>query len=198
MKERIIKLLSNTNIDGIYALINWMEDNGFFTAPCSGAHHLCKEGGLAEHSLNVYDALVKLNETMDAKISEKSIVLCALLHDLGKAGDHGKPNYVENYVSSRKKDENGNVIMVRSEAKPYETNKELTYEEHEIRSVIIAERFIPLTEEEETAILHHNGLFGKLDSEFSNHNYDKTPLAFLLHTADMYCSRFIEVEQGEE
>lgn len=198
MKERIIKLLSSTNVDGIYALINWMEDNGFFTAPCSGAHHLCKEGGLAEHSLNVYDTLVKLNEAMDAKISEKSIVLCALLHDLGKAGDHGKPNYVENYVSSRKKDENGNVIMVRSEAKPYETNKELTYEEHEIRSVIIAERFIPLTEEEETAILHHNGLFGKLDSGFGNHNYDKTPLAFLLHTADMYCSRFIEVEQEEE
>ena len=198
MKERIIKLLSSTNVDGVYSLINWMEDNGFFTAPCSGAHHLCKEGGLAEHSLNVYDTLVKLNEAMDAKISDKSIVLCALLHDLGKAGDHGKPNYVENYVSSRKKDEDGNVIMVRSEAKPYETNKELTYEEHEIRSVIIAERFIPLTEEEETAILHHNGLFGKLDSGFGNHNYDKTPLAFLLHTADMYCSRFIEVEQEEE
>lgn len=198
MKEKIINLLSSTNVDGIYALINWMEDNGFFVAPCSGANHLCKEGGLAEHSLNVYYTLIKLNKAMDAKISEKSIVLCALLHDLGKTGDHGKPNYVENYVSSRKKDENGNAIMVRSAAKPYETNKELTYEEHEIRSVIIAERFIPLTEEEETAILHHNGLFGKLDSGFGNHNYDKTPLAFLLHTADMYCSRFTEVEQGEE
>ena len=89
--------------------------------------------------------------------------------------------------------------MVRSVAEPFESNKDLMYEEHEIRSVIIAERFIYLSEDEETAILHHNGLFGKLDSKSfgSDPNFCKTKLAFLLHTADMYCSRFVEVDPVE-
>ena len=107
--------------------------------------------------------------------------LAGLLHDLGKAGDHGKAGYVENLLK------NGN----RSDAKPYKTNPDLIYEEHEIRSVIIAERCIELTEEEENAILHHNGLWGKLDSSFGS-SFDKNELAVLLHVADLWCSRFEE------
>jgi len=182
-EKRIKELLKATKREGIDSLIEAMEKGGFFTAPCSGAYHLCKEGGLAEHSLNVYNILCLLNETLQAGISDESLILCALLHDLGKMGDHNKPNYVPNILKSGK----------ISDGKPYETNKELTYEEHEIRSVIIAERYIYLSEDEETAILHHNGLYGKLDSSYGNANYSKTKLAYLLHTADMYVSRFIEV-----
>lgn len=201
MEKKFKDLLLSTERDGMDKLIANMEAGGFFTAPCSGAYHLCREGGLLEHSLNVYEVMKEIAVSLDADWAVEnggSIKVCALLHDLGKMGDHGKPNYVENYVSSRKKDENGNVIMVRSEAKPYETNKELTYEEHEIRSLLIAERYIYLSEEEETAILHHNGLYGKLDSSFGNANYCKTKLAFLLHVADMYCSRFLEIEDKTE
>lgn len=188
IKETIFDLLMNTKLDGIMKLLTWMEINGFYDAPCSGSYHLAKEGGLAEHSLNVFRTLVKLNEATGADLDYTSMVVCALLHDLGKVGDHGKPNYVKAPLLKSGKEP----------AKPYTTNKELTYEEHEIRSVLIAERFIVLSEEEETAILHHNGLFGKLDSSFGNHNFDSSKLAFLLHTADMYCSRFIETEGDEE
>lgn len=199
MQEKIKKLLLSTKREGIDKLIEAMDHGGFFTSPCSGAYHLCKDGGLAEHSMNVFETLVNLNVLLGAGIPADSIIVCALLHDLGKMGDHGKPNYVPNYVRSKKKNpETGEYDMVQSETKPYETNKELTYEEHEIRSLLIAERYIHLTEEEETAILHHNGLYGKLDSAFGNANYSKSKLAFLLHTADMYCSRFLEVEQKEE
>lgn len=196
MKQRIKDLLLSTKREGIEELISAMEEGGFFEAPCSGAYHLCKEGGLAEHSLNVYENLSRLSAGMGAGVDRDSIIICALLHDLGKMGDHGKPNYVANYVKSKTKNkETGEYDMVISSAKPYETNKELTYEEHEIRSLLIAERYIHLTEDEETAILHHNGLYGKLDSSFGNANYCKTKLAFLLHTADMWCSRFVEVEE---
>ncbi len=165
-------------------LFCYMEDNGFFEAPCSTNHHLAKEGGLAEHSLNVYKQLHLLNETLQAGIPEDSIILCALLHDIGKIGDHGKPNYIKA----------PELKSGKAPAKPYITNPELTYEEHEIRSLLIIERFLELTEEEESAILHHNGLYGKLDSAFGTHNYDKTKLSFLLHMADMWCSRFVETE----
>lgn len=181
-REKIIDLLKQVKREGIEELIQAMDEGGFFEAPCSGAYHLSKEGGLAEHSLNVYNALFNLNYTMCADLDYDSMLIVALLHDLGKMGDHGKPNYVLNILKS------GKV----SDAKPYETNKDLYYEEHEIRSVIIAERYITLSEEEESAILHHNGLFGKLDSSFGNHGFDRDKLAFLLHTADMYVSRFKE------
>lgn len=200
-KELITELLLKTNRPGINKLIEKMEEGGFFTAPCSGANHLCKEGGLAEHSLNVCNALKELVECfcVGTEITDDSIILCGLLHDLGKMGDHGKPNYVVNYVRSKTKNkETGEYDLVQSTAKPYETNKELTYEEHEIRSLLIAERYIELSEDEETAILHHNGLYSKLDSSFGNANFCKTKLAFLLHTADMYCSRFTEMEDGAD
>jgi putative nucleotidyltransferase with HDIG domain len=197
MEQKIKDLLMMTERPGIENLIKAMEEGGFFTAPCSGAYHLCNEGGLAEHSLNVYNSLIQLNDSLEAGLDEKSMILIALLHDLGKMGDHGKPNYVANYVRSKSKNkETGEYDMVISSSKPFETNKELNYEEHEIRSVIIAERYISLTEDEETAILHHNGLYGKLDSSFGSY-FDKHQMSFLLHVADMWCSRFVEVKEEE-
>lgn len=202
MKEKFIDLLRSTKREGIDNLIKVMDEGGFFTAPCSGAYHLCHEGGLLEHSLNVHNKAMELARLwLDDSLPEEekleflnSVRLCSLLHDLGKMGDHGKSNYVVNYVRSKTKNkETGEYDMVQSSSKSYETNKDLTYEEHEIRSLLIAERYIHLTEDEETAILHHNGLYGKLDSSFGNANYCKTKLAFIIHTADMYCSRFVEV-----
>ena len=55
--DRIKTLLLSTKRQGMEALIDHMEENGFFTAPCSTSHHLSKEGGLAEHSYNVYCAV---------------------------------------------------------------------------------------------------------------------------------------------
>lgn len=194
-KEKICELLLSTKREGIDKLIEVMKTGGFFDAPCSGAYHLSKNGGLAEHSLNVYTVMKELTESLcvGSEITDDEIIIVSILHDLGKMGDHGKPNYVPNMIRSKTKNkETGEYDLVQSEAKPYETNKELTYEEHEIRSLLIAERYIELSEDEETAILHHNGLYGKLDSSFGNANFCKTKLAFLLHTADMYCSRFIE------
>lgn len=196
-KVDIIYLLKSTETEGIENLIAYMDMSGFFESPCSGAYHLACEGGLAEHSLNVYRRMTRFVNATDFPISRNSIVIVSLLHDLGKMGDHFKPNYVPNMVRSKTKNKDtGEYDMVQSSAKPYETNKDLNYEEHEIRSVMIAERFISLTEEEETAILHHNGLWGKLDSAFSS-TFDKHELATLLHFADLWCSRFEEVSADD-
>ena len=83
----------------------------------------------------------------------------------------------------------------RSESKPFETNKALCYVPHEIRSAIIAERYIKLAEEEEHAIIYHNGMYSDLKYSFQGH---ETRLDLLLHFADMWCSRVTEVsEEGE-
>ena len=184
MKEKIIKLLEETERDGILNLIDYMEESGYFEAPCSSDKHLCKEGGLAEHSWNVYQYMLKLDFALCSGLSHETITLCGLLHDLGKMGDHGKSNYIVNVLKS------GTV----SAAKPYKTNPELIFLPHEVRSVMIAERYIKLTEEEESAILWHNGLYGQFKYDIPG---KETPLYMILHWADMWASRVIEKEDEE-
>lgn len=199
-RERIVNLLMSTGRAGMEKLIQWMDNNGFFTSPCSGGNHLAKEGGLAEHSLNVLgvmqDAsflLCKGPESL-SKGEQDAIIICSLLHDLGKCGDYGKPGYVPNMIKSRKKDENGEYPLIQSESKPFEVNKDLTAIDHEVRSVKIASKFIELTEDEELAILWHNGLYGTFKYQIQN---KETPLYLLLHFADMWASRVVEKGAGE-
>lgn len=178
-KTTIIRMLRMTGRTGIDDLIAWMDENGFFDAPCSSKYHLAKPGGLAEHSLNVYRAALDIAKTLYMEKTTfdfiDSIIICSLLHDLGKAGQFGKPAYIENEDPA-----NG----------AYRSNKELLYVPHEVRSVAIASRFIDLTEEEQFAICYHNGLYAELTSFKGN----ETPLLLILHFADMWAARVIEKE----
>jgi hypothetical protein len=60
---------------------------------------------------------------------------------------------------------------------------------------MIAERYIYLSEEEETAILWHNGLYGTFSHDIRG---KETPLYMILHFADMWCSRVIEEEKEDK
>ena len=114
-KERFIELLRSTGRQGIEEVINYLEKSGFFTAPASTKHHLSFEGGLLEHSMNVYDLamamrgpIIAMKPEMEEKLPEKSIIIAALLHDTCKAniykktkkwnlGNGWKPELVESY-----------------------------------------------------------------------------------------------------
>ena len=54
MKEQFIKLLQATKRTGIESVVSYLEQAGFFLAPASVSRHLSHEGGLLEHSLNVW------------------------------------------------------------------------------------------------------------------------------------------------
>lgn len=62
-KERFIELLRSTKREGIEKLIDFLEKTDFFTAPASTRFHMSCEGGLLQHSLNVYDCLAGLGTT---------------------------------------------------------------------------------------------------------------------------------------
>lgn len=177
--------LLKTKREGMEDLLDYMADCGFLKAPCSGSFHLAKEGGLLEHSINVLHAAEKISVGLIGsknltKEMKDSIAICALLHDLGKMGQFEKPNYISNVLKS------GEV----STAKPYVTNPDLLYVDHEIRSVAIASMFIDLTEEEQFAILYHNGMYGNLKYALKDH---ETKLFMIIHWADMWASRVMEV-----
>lgn len=178
-KKEFTDLLVKTQREGIKELLQHMDKEGFFKAACSTEYHLAYEGGLVVHSLNVYNTIKKLSDALNSGINDESLVIVALLHDLGKMGDFGKPNYVPNILKS------GEL----SSSKPFKTNTELLSVPHEVRSVSIARRYIRLTEQEEFAILMHNGLYGSFKYELQG---KETPLYLLLHDADMWACRVLE------
>lgn len=173
----------------IDALVDALSTSGFFTSPCSGGYHLCVEGGLLVHSMNVMNYALKVGKALltaeEFRTMKSSIVTCALLHDVGKIGDFGKKLYVPNILKSGK----------QSTSKPFERNKQLSNVPHAIRSIKFVKDFITLSEEEEWAILCHDGLYDFMRSELQGH---ETKLYLILHTADMYCARFFEVEATDD
>lgn len=187
-KEFVVRSLLKTKREGVEDLIQYMEDCGFFEAPCSGGYHLACKGGLAAHTRNVMTIAEKISVSLfgGAGYEEhrNSTIISAILHDLGKIGQFGKPEYVPNILASGK----------ISDAKPYQKNKELLNVPHEVRSVAIAQMFIDLTEEEQHAILYHNGLYGPLKYEIQG---NETPLHMIIHFADMWASRVVEDKKGE-
>ena len=92
MKNRIIELLRATERDRVDRVIDYLVNKSdYFTAPASIAFHGNYSGGLAEHSLNVYNvamrvktAMVDMKPELADRIPDESIAIVALLHDLCK------------------------------------------------------------------------------------------------------------------
>ena len=63
-KARCLELLRSTGREGMEDMIIELEKMGYFTAPASSYYHLNVEGGLVQHSLNVYDAAMVVWEGM--------------------------------------------------------------------------------------------------------------------------------------
>ena len=80
-KERFIELLCSTGREGMESVINYLENSAFFTSPASTAYHMSYEGGLMDHSMNVYEMAMALRGPIVAMkpgvgewLSEKSII----------------------------------------------------------------------------------------------------------------------------
>ncbi len=187
-KKIITDALTKTKREGVEDLLSYMDGVGFFTAPASGGNHSHTEGGLAQHSVNVMTIAEKMGVALfggaEYNKIQDSVVIAALLHDLGKCGDYGKKMYVENILKSGK----------QSESKPWKRNPDLLPLDHATRSIKLATLFIDLTEEEEFAIRYHDGLYETANYGVKGH---ETQLYMLLHWADMWSSRVLEGDAGE-
>lgn len=201
VKEEIIETLKKTKREGVDDLISFMEEIGFFTAPASGGNHSNGKGGLAEHSLNVCHTAEKLSVSLIGGVNitdeiKDSVVIAALLHDLGKCGDYGKQMYVPNMIKDgRPTQKNPEQKYKQSESKPWKRNPDLLPLDHATRSIKLATLFIDLTEEEEFAIRYHDGLYETANYGVKGH---ETQLYMILHWADMWSSRVLEggAEEG--
>ncbi|WP_157049443.1 HD domain-containing protein [Selenomonas sp. oral taxon 138] len=158
------------------ALMHFIEqETAYLTAPASTKYHLCRRHGPLEHSVNVAETMLKMRASVAPDLSEESCVIVALLHDLGKAGVPGTPQYLKN-------DEEGARY-------PYRWNRELTYLSVPVRSIYLILPHFPLTEEETQAIVYHDGQYVEENKCVAAR---EEPLTLLLQYADNWSGFVIE------
>ena len=162
------------------------EKSDFFTAPASTRYHGAYEGGLAQHSVNVYECLraymdrERVKDLYHMYYSEETIALVSLLHDVCKIGCYK--------TSTRNvKDENG----VWQKVPFYQFDDPMPYG-HGEKSVYILSGFMRLSREEAFAIRYHMGFSGNEDKGSVGKVFEQFPLAFALSVADMEATYFLE------
>lgn len=178
-QERFTEIFkSQITRSGSGDLFDWIEKSDFFIAPASTKYHGSYDGGLCEHSLNVYDALVEISEHYpEENIPEESIAITALCHDICKC------NFYKKGFRNVKDDETGQWYKKDT----YEIEDSLPIG-HGEKSCILVQNFIKLTPNEMYAIRWHMGSFDsavKGGDMGMTHAYEKSKLAVILHLADM-------------
>lgn len=172
-KEEFKKLVEkHISRDGINDLMSWLELTDFYTAPASTRYHECFEGGLVLHSLRVHYELKKLCHFYSIDVSDESIAIVALFHDLCKVGCYKTE-------MRWRKDANNQWEQYPT----YKFEEDYTFGGHGSKSVYLLQNFIKLLPDEATAINCHmgveNGKWEVLEA------FRHCPFAFLTHTADM-------------
>jgi hypothetical protein len=143
-RVRVVDLLIGTQREGMDRLVEWLVKEGFFEAPASTKYHGVYEGGLAAHSLNVFDRLSVMVAAYRIAVPPESLVIAALLHDVCKVGAYLP-------VESDK----WKVAGVPE----YRWNKEQP-KGHAVLSIERIQKFIKLTDIEELMIRYHMGVYG--------------------------------------
>ena len=147
--------------------IDWLIEQGFFSAPASIHHHGCYEGALFDHSLQVARNLEWLTEKLDLEWErEESPRIIGMFHDLCKVG---------NYVKGDEAWEYNNAPLLTG---------------HGEKSVILLQQYMVITMDELLCIRWHMGAF---DDSKNWNSYglavSACPNVLYTHVADMKAAR---------
>lgn len=189
-KEKFIELCkTNISRQGVNNLITWLESTDFFVAPASSKYHGNYEGGLLEHSLNVFEQINTLYNTYKEQIelrgeefSLETLTIVALLHDVCK---------INFYKKGTRNVKEGSMWVTKD---VWEIDEKIPLG-HGEKSCIILTWFMSLNVKELLAIRWHMGAY---DSAFKGGDYslsraqEYTSLVTLLSMADMAATNLFE------
>lgn len=210
--KRFEELISGVNREGKDALMDYIRKSDFYTAPASSKFHLNCEGGLLQHSLNVYGCLqAKVQESTTwgrilKDAGEDALIICPLLHDLCKTHFYkieyrNQKTYDPEKVAAAerwqvKKDNGGAFIW---EQAPYYTVEDRVPYGHGEKSVMMIEQFMRLTGPERFAIRWHMGFSEPKELHLQlTQAMTKYPLILALHEADQEASALFEDRNGNK
>lgn len=185
-KERFLEIYNEKiTREGADKLLDFLlNGSDFFTAPASTRYHGAYEGGLVEHSLNVYDCLAdmasRLKDRYGIEYSDESIAIAGLLHDICKVNFY-KTSY------RNVKDETG-----RWQSVPYYTIEDTLPYGHGEKSAYIVSAYMRLTRDEAFAIRYHMGFSGTEDPGNVGRALEMFPLAYATCCADMEAAFLLE------
>lgn len=172
-------------------LAQYLIDNGFFAAPASANHHGNYEGGLFDHSLNVFKRLNTLTKQCGLKWQRQdSPFIVGMFHDLCKIDQYKLVQEPARCIP----DPLGGDDPVDLPGKThYEYNNDLLLTGHGEKSVMLLSQFVTLTEEEMLCIRYHMGAYQTDDWPQLDLAIGKCPNILYAHMADMLATKIDEV-----
>lgn len=192
-KDEYISLLRQTGREGIDSVVDYLDKAGFFRAPASVNRHLSRDGGLLEHSMNVYRMAMMLREQMVAmkpeteqRLPVESVTITALLHDVCKANIYRK-------VTKYRKDANNRWESYDG----YDTDYGRFPLGHGEKSVVMLLRLgLELTNDEVLAIRWHMGAwdlaFQSYEAKSNISAASDVPLVAIIQAADALAAHVLE------
>ena len=186
--------LMSTARTGIDKVIDYLRNTDFYYAPSSTKFHSNYQGGLLDHSILVLstaaglrDAMVKMKPELADRLTDESLIISCLLHDLCKVGF---------YVPKEKwkKDENDKWVSYRG----YDVEDTFPIGHGEKSVILLQWLGLSLTIDEMLAIRYHMGLWStSVDCGDANRAYFRAvnmcPLLTIVQNADFMASNMLEV-----
>jgi len=184
-RDRFLKIFDEQigDREGKESLREWLlsDECDFFEAPASTKYHGNYQGGLCEHSLDVYDMAIGLeglyrenirkqylvlNRPYDRDQFMESLAIAALFHDLCKA----------NFYKAKVNGKNMN----------YTVDEQLPFGGHGSKSVYLLSKYLKdIRDDEAIAINCHMGFSRAEDNSISiGESFRFSPLAWIIHVAD--------------
>ena len=189
MTREFESLLNEVERDGMDRLIDFIRKSDFYTAPASTRFHGSYEGGLLEHSLNVYKRLQEKMTTdpIWIQVAEKkgytreNYIVSALFHDICKTYYYA--------IELRNKKIDGKWEQV-----PCYTVEDKIPLGHGSKSVFMIEEYMKLKPCERYAVRWHMGAYDVTSGEqyTLGEAMELHPLVLALHEADMEATHIVE------
>ena len=163
--------------DRLNKMLEWLKQTDFYLAPASSAYHDSFAGGLAYHSLCVYNKMLELFAIPTfSHVGLASASLVALVHDWCKI------SYYEPYFKNVKDDRTGQWHQEQA----WKVNQRGLPLGHGATSLFLVSRFINVTADEALAIRWHMGRWHCPEPELGElqKSNEVCPLVYLTQFAD--------------
>lgn len=185
-KKVIRELLLSADRKGMKELVSYLDKKDFWNCPASSKFHGNYDGGLVDHTMNVYNLFWKHLEVFNINFPKSSQVICSFLHDLCKMGAYVSKEYPSGI--------NGKNYVWNNNHK----------QGHALLSLERIEKFITMTNEEKEVIKFHMGAYGSKEFlGFSKGEYtiqemvevfNTNKVAKLFYFCDDMAAQFVDEE----
>lgn len=169
----------------------------WLNAPASSKYHLAVEGGLIIHSVSVAETALRLRNLLMPTLPYDSVVLCSLMHDVGKIFGRSLPDGgIEPFYlwegdmccGTVWNNADGSKDLEQTGGNYYYNPKALKIDPT-MKNLLIPQRFVTLSDAEIQAIPYGDGAFVQVNraTDFFVH-----PLSWITHAADYWNGAILE------